>query len=262
MNKPQISLQTFTIRKYLKTPAAMESSLKRVKAAGINALELARIDFTPKVIALAAGICRDNEINVLSTQIKLKTIEKNISWSVKLHRMLDCSNCCVSVIDLAALKSVDSLRAYAQRINNLGLVMKEEGINLLFHHHNFEFVPLGDTTGFKLLKEYLDPQFVGFVLDTYWLQRSGYKPADVIISMKGRVGGIHLRDFRLKPPVLSPGITDTELGRGSIDFSKVSEAAAEAGCKYMAIEQATADPWGSLDTSIEHLRAIGLDSQL
>ena len=58
-NKPRISLQTFTIRKQLQTPAARLRSLERVKSFGLNALELARIPFSPKVISRTAGICRD-----------------------------------------------------------------------------------------------------------------------------------------------------------------------------------------------------------
>ena len=159
------------------------------------------------------------------------------------------------------MKTEARLNAYADRLNSLGGELKKEGINLLFHHHNFEFVPLRGTDGFSILKERLDPDAVKFVLDTYWLQRSGHNPAAVIRSLSGRVRGIHLRDFALKPPQWAPGITDTELGNGNIDFTDVTSAAAETGCAYMAIEQAATKPWESLDVSIKYLKQIGLADQ-
>ncbi len=262
MNKPRLSLQTYTIRKYLKTPEGRAEALGRVKSLGFDALELARIQFTPKIVDQIAGICRDNEIDVLSTQIKLKEIEADIDWTVRLHRLLGCRDCSVSVINLGALKSEERLRAYSGRLNRLGRVLEQEGINLLFHHHNFEFVPMGGSDAFSLLKEQLDPDVIQFVLDTYWLQRSGHNPAAFIRNMKGRARGIHLRDFRLNPPIWAPGITDAELGQGNIDFRDVAAAAAEAGCAYMAVEQTSAEPWVSLETSINHLKEVGFADQI
>ncbi len=262
MNKPRLSLQTFTIRKYLKTPDGRAAALGRIKPLGFDAIELARIQFTPKVVDQIAGICRDKEIDVVSTQMKLKEIEADIDWAVKLHRLLGCRDCSVSVVNLGALKSAERLRSYTDRLNRLGGVLKQEGINLLFHHHNFEFVPMNGRDTFRLLVEHLDPDSVQFVLDTYWLQRSGYNPAAFIRNMKGRARGVHLRDYRLKPPIWAPGITDAELGQGNIDFRDVAAAAAEAGCAYMAVEQASAEPWKSLETSINHLKKIGLLGQI
>ena len=262
MFKPEISLQTYTIRKFLKTPAGRDEAFAKIKSMGINAVELARVKFTPGVISQISSLCSNRGIKVLSTQMKLREIEADPEWTVKLHRQLGCTVCAVSVIDLSALRSAAGLKIYAQRLNILGGRLKQEGIRLLFHHHNFEFVPLEGSDGFNILSGCLNPDNVGFVLDTYWLQRSGHSPAAFIRSLKGRVGGIHLRDFSLRPPMSFPRITDTELGCGNIDFQAVYQAACDVGCGYMAIEQTSPDPWRSIGQSIAHIKKIGLGDHL
>jgi len=262
-NKPQISLQTFTIRKYLKNQTGAEEALKKVKSLGINALELARIEFSPGNIDFVMRICKREEIKIRSTQIKLSVIKRDLSWMAELHKKLDCPYCVVSVISLKSLKKGrEGIKDYACELNRIGAYLKDRGVSLLFHHHNFEFVPIGKSDGFSILKEYLDPGLVGLVLDTYWLQRSGLNPASFIKEHKGLVKGVHLRDFQLKPPHWSPRIIDAELGQGNLDFRAIAEACYESDVDYMAIEQTTADPWKSLMISVDHLKEINLENHI
>jgi len=260
MNQPQISLQTFTIRKFLKNPADLERSLVRVKELGINALELARIGFTPGEIRQIDAVRQRENLRIASTQIKLDVIRKNPDWIAEMHHILDCSCCVVSVISLKHLKRGRAgLLEYADLLNRTGETMKKKGVNLQFHHHNFEFVPLDDSggTGFEFLAGALDPSLVGLVLDTYWLQRSGQNPGAFIRRLGGRVTGVHLRDFRLTGPVWSPWIADAELGRGQLDFRDIVSACRETGVGYMAVEQASRKPWESLRISTDYLKKIG-----
>lgn len=254
---PQISLQTFTIRKTLKDKKGLTVTMKKVKALGIHSLELARVPFTDSYIDQVVAACKDAGISVGSTQMKLKEIEKDKAWTAKMHKKLDCPYCVVSVVSFSHLKKGEpGIKAYADRLNKLGAYLKKKDVNLLFHHHNFEFVPMGDSDGFTLLKKYLDPQSVGLVFDTYWLQRSGHDPAEFIRRHKGFVKGVHLRDFSLTGPIWNPGIRDAELGKGNLNFEKILEACRDAGVSYGAIEQNSADPWESLKISMDYLKSI------
>ena len=44
---PKFSVQTYTVRKHMKTSDAIESTLTRLQGMGINAIELARIKWVP-----------------------------------------------------------------------------------------------------------------------------------------------------------------------------------------------------------------------
>lgn len=255
---PQISLQTFTIRKALKDKKGLTAVLTKVKALGINSLELARVPFTDSYIDQVVAACKVAGITVGSTQMKLKEIEKDKAWTATMHKKLNCPFCVVSVVSFSHLKKGEpGIKAYAERLNELGAYLKKKDVNLLFHHHNFEFVPMGDSDGFSILMKYLDSKSVGLVFDTYWLQRSGHDPADFIRKHKGLVKGVHLRDFSLTGPIWNPGIRDAELGRGNLDFSGILEACREAEVSYGAIEQNSAHPWESLKISLDYLKSIG-----
>lgn len=257
--KTRTALQTFTIRKHLKKRSHRDEAFRRLKRAGVTGIELARVKFTPDVIKHINELRLREDIEILSTQIKLDVILKDLDWTIEFHRLLGCTRTVVSVISFSYLKRGRSgLREYAALLNETGARLKEEGIQLLFHHHNFEFVPLrGEESrdGMAVLLEELNPELVGLVLDTYWLQRSGHDPAAYIRRQKGRVKGVHLRDMALKGPVWNPGIRDCELGAGNLDFRDIMEACEESGVEYAAIEQNSGDPWGSLDISLGHLQA-------
>ncbi|MFO7729303.1 MAG: sugar phosphate isomerase/epimerase [Spirochaetia bacterium] len=255
----QISLQTFTIRRFLKDTRKLTHTLNKVKSLGISRLELARVPFKEPYIKLIAEACTSAGVAVGSTQMKLKHIEQDRDWTVKMHSQLNCPYCVISVVAFTALKKgAPGIKVYAERLNNLGRYLKKRGVTLLFHHHNYEFVPIGDSDGFSLLKEYLDPEAVGFVFDTYWLQRIGCSPADFIREHRGLVHGVHLRDFTLQGPLLNPRIRDTELGRGNLNFPDILAACREVGVSYAAIEQDSSDPWRSLAVSTAYLRSIGV----
>jgi sugar phosphate isomerase/epimerase len=256
----ELALQTFTIRKSLKKASDRNIAFRQMKKAGVSGIELARVKFTPDVINHINKLRKREKINVLSTQIKLNTILGDIDWTIEFHKLLECPRAVVSVISFKYLKKGrEGLEEYAAILNETGKKLKEEGIQLLFHHHNFEFVSLAGEEGINgmdILLEELDPEYVGFVLDTYWLQRSGHDPAAFIRSMKGRVKGVHLRDMTLKGPVWNPGIRDCELGVGNLDFKGIMEACEEAEVEYAAIEQNSADPWKSVGISLAHLNSF------
>ncbi|MDC7233697.1 MAG: sugar phosphate isomerase/epimerase [Spirochaetales bacterium] len=255
--KTELALQTFTIRKFLKKEADRNKAFRQMKKAGVSGIELARVSFTPPVIAHINKLRKRENIDVLSTQIKLDTILKDLDWTIEFHKMLECPRAVVSVISHKHLKKGRSgLKEYGALLNDTGKTLKEEGIQLLFHHHNYEFVPLAgeeDVDGMTVLLEVLDPEYVNLVLDTYWLQRSGHDPAAFIRSMSGRVKGVHLRDMTLKGPLWNPGIRDCALGEGNLDFKGILEACEEAGVEYAAIEQDSSDPWKSVERSLAHL---------
>ncbi len=258
---PMIALQTFTVRKSISKMKTLLWTLQQVKDLGINHLELARIPFNDVFIEQVATFCQNSGISVCSTQMKLKEIVRDPAWTVAMHKKLGCEFCVVSVVSILVLRKGESaIKTYAQSLNELGAQLKQEGITLLFHHHNFEFVPIGNKTGFEILKQHLNPDLVGLVVDTYWLQRSGHNPEAFIEAHAGWVKGVHLRDFTLKGPVWNPGIGDAELGQGSLNFTAIIEACKNVGVNYMAIEQNTPKPWHSLDLSVHHLKALGFNN--
>ena len=253
----KLGIQTFTIRKLIKSPGEITKAFKKLSEMGVESVELARIKFTkPEIEAVRAASLQYN-IEIGSTQITFDYLEKNFDWVVEFHKTLECKYVCVSVLPTKYIIGNErKLREFTARLNQLGMKFRENGLFLLYHHHHFEFRKYGMLTGFEIIEESVDPNAVHFVLDTYWLQRAGLSPHDFIRERKGKVKVVHLRDHIIRWKGIELKSTDTELGEGSLDFKKIKAACEESGVEYYAIEQDTQTPMESLRTSLKYFKNL------
>lgn len=254
---PQVALQTFTIRKHIKSPKEIERALLTIEALGIHAIELARIEFTPQEIEKIVEVCSKIDMKVGSVQLKYKFMIEHFDWTVEMLNKMNCKYPVVSVIPMSVFwGSKSDVVQFANDLNALGEKFKAQDLTLLYHHHHFEFVKKEGIAIFDLLLESLNPDYVGFCLDTYWLQLGGMNPPDVIRQLNSRVKVVHLRDYALKLSRWKIGVTDTALGNGRLDFKKIVEACQFAEVSYMAIEQDTKTPYESIGESIKYLKTL------
>ena len=254
---PKIAVQTFTVRKHLKSLVAIEKTFSQLHGMGVNAVELARIKWRPAEIDVIEKVTKKLNMVVGSTQNTFDFLSKKFEWSVKLHKQLNCKNVVVSVLPMRCiLGNKDTMYEFAFQLEKLGRAYQKEGLKLLFHHHHFEFQQYGDELGLDIILNNTSPEYVGLVLDTYWLQRGGKTPQDVITDLAERVEVVHLRDYRIRWKYLDLLPTDAELGQGNLNFVKIIESAKAANVAFMPIEQETKTPFESLETSINHLKSL------
>ena len=59
-------------------------------------------------------------------------------------------------------------------MNRSGKVLKDSGIQLLYHNHNSEFRKVEPgKTAYDMIIEETNPEYVNFELDSYWTYGSG-----------------------------------------------------------------------------------------
>jgi sugar phosphate isomerase/epimerase len=266
---PQIAVQTFTVRKHIQSAAARADTFAKLQAMGIGAIELARIDWKPQTIDSITQQINDFDITVGSTQNTFDFLKKNVDYSVKLHKQLGCRNVVVSVLPtLCILGGIERLINFSIELDHLGYLYRKQGLNLLFHHHHFEFQRYGKNThsngelGLDIILQHTNPENVGLVLDTYWLQRGGQCPHEKIVELADRVKVVHLRDYRIDWKFFDLLPTDTELGAGTLDFTKIVNSCQQIGVEFMAIEQDSRTPFQSLENSVKHLSSLGFSELL
>lgn len=260
----RLGVQTYTIREAARRN--LPDSLARLRALGVQSVELARVVFSPE----NAAIVRASGLAVMSIQAKFKQLSHDFDDMTAFCKALDCRVAVVSVLPLSCILGGERpLRAFAARLDGLAARYREQGITLAFHHHDFEFKKLGGRgagasggggfnggrSKFELLFERCSPS-VKFVLDTYWAKRSGQDPCRLIAWLGERLAGLHLRDHALIARGFRLMHRDTELGRGDIDFAAVIKAASPFA-SYAAIEQKSDAPFESLALSLGHLERLG-----
>ncbi|MBN2880370.1 MAG: TIM barrel protein [Clostridia bacterium] len=253
----KIGLQTFTIRKNIKSPDGLEKTLEFYLRMGINNFELSRIKFDEGVLNALSKLKETHGINYTACQITLKKIISNFDFLMEFCSKLDIHFIEVSVIPagsfLAGRKGIVELAA---KLNELGKKMEHRGVRLLYHHHNFELIKFGEDISFDLLMKSTDADYVNFVCDTYWLAKSGYNPAKFIEGRIDRIKGVHLRDniFEFKRGKFIS--RDGALGDGTIDFAAILKNDWHRKIDFYSIEQDTKKPEEDILRSYNYIRKI------
>jgi len=100
----------------------------------------------------------------------------------------------------------------AEVVNELGRQLREEGLLLCYHNHDWEIV--NDLRGIRTLCEYTDPKNVSLIPDIGWVVRGGADPIAFLKEFDSRIKHIHFKEFTAEGEI-------TELGRGIVDFPAI-----------------------------------------
>jgi sugar phosphate isomerase/epimerase len=138
----------------------------------------------------------------------------------------------IPFINPEIFKTVETSKAFAEKVNRASKIVKDAGLKLAYHNHDFEFFDLNGTTGFDILLQETDPDLVDFEMDLYWVVRAKQDPLKYFGNYPGRFTMWHVKDMRKSDNTLN-----TEIGNGSIDFKPIFENAKLAGLKYPIVEQ-------------------------
>lgn len=157
---------------------------------------------------------------------------------------------------------IDDWKATADLLNERGEAFAKAGLQMVYHNHHAEFLPIDDTTGLDLLIERTDPDLVKFELDVGWAAAVGQDPAAVLARYPGRFALLHLKDMKLVAREGGdPQPHSAALGSADTDWRRIIAAARAAGVRDFYVEQEP--PFAvpaiqELETSLRHIRALGL----
>lgn len=147
------------------------------------------------------------------------------------------------------------VEALASILTTLGKKCAEAGISLLYHNHDFEFIP--NANG-EIIMDYLlentDPAYVNFQLDLFWITKAKADPFTYFEKYPGRFKSFHVKDMDQEGR-FSP------VGEGVIDFSAILKEKEKAGMQYYFVEQDRTfngrTPLEALKISKGNLKALG-----
>lgn len=280
----EIGLQTFTVRKLIRTPKALDETFGKLAALGLHNLELAvdylAFPFTPDTARMIGAVAKRCGLRIASCQIKYATAAKDVPATIVFMQELGAEILVNSVIDMKLLnKGVGGLLRHCEMLEALREKLAPGGISLAHHNHHYEFLRVADlslttfgrghrtsdyinvkarrsTDVVSVLDFMAANSSVDFTLDTYWCQRGGGNVIALLEELKGRAPVMHLRDFTLTKRGLVTGGADCACGQGNIPFGAVLRAAEAAGVRYGMIEQNTKTPLESVGVSAKYLLGL------
>ncbi len=140
----------------------------------------------------------------------------------------------VASLPLGENPTLDDYRRWADKMNEAGRRSLTQGIHVGFHNHAGDFKPIGGIVPYDVFIERTDPAVVRHQLDTGNLAMAGIDPLDYMKRYGSRYWSFHIKDV----PRLG-ATSDTELGKGIIDFRRLFASIDNIDDKHLFVEQET-----------------------
>jgi sugar phosphate isomerase/epimerase len=142
--------------------------------------------------------------------------------------------------DRANALTLEDWRWNAEQFNKFGEKVSAAGMKFGYHNHTAEFQKSNGIVPYEELLRLTDPSKVTMEMDCGWVVVGGGNPIELLERYPTRISMLHVKDFALTGK-LTPGTNrpfTTPLGRGSIDYRPILQAAAKTGeIRHCFVEQ-------------------------
>lgn len=149
-------------------------------------------------------------------------------------------------------RSIEKFKILTEKLNIIGERVNKSGLGFAYHNHNFEFIAHNGETGYDIILQNTDPKLVKLQIDLYWVAHSSPNTAhELFEKAPGRFVMWHIKDMD------KVSRDYTEMGNGSIDYTKILPDASLSGMEYYYIEQGgnfAQNPIKSVKDSAEYFK--------
>jgi sugar phosphate isomerase/epimerase len=276
MNKLPVGIQVYGLRDLLENdPGKFEPVMKSIKEMGYDGVELAGLyGFKPNYVR---ELLRKTGLIPISAHVPLAEMIEDAHKIAEDYKLIGCQYVVVPYLSPEFRHLTHGYVKVIAEMKRIGTVMKEMGLKLLYHNHDFEFVRLPNGHfGFDDIYEQIDPDILMVEPDTCWIKVAGQDPVQYIRKYGSRCEIIHLKDFYMegKPKNLYQLIglktQEAEEDNGIFEFRPVGfgqqiwepilNASLESGSKWVVVEQDEHYGLGALEAarrSREYLNILG-----
>ena len=268
-----VALQLYSVRGDLE--ADFLGTLCKVSELGYDGVEFAGLyGYEPAQIK---NWCDSLGLVPISAHVPLAEMLADIDRVIADYKAIGCEYIVVPYVTEERrpggelfMQMIDEIRAIGQKVKDAGLV-------LLYHNHDFEFAKLENgQCGLDFMYENIPADLLQTELDQCWLKYAGYDPVEYLQKYSGRSPVVHLKDFFVQgeqegDPYALIGLDEGEkkantafefrpLGHGVQDIPSIIEASKAAGSKWLVVEQDNPSmgktPFESVQMSIEYLNSL------
>jgi sugar phosphate isomerase/epimerase len=260
----KLGLQLFTIRAALARD--VEGTLKRVAAMGYEELETYGFDsqgirYYGLPAKAFAQLLRDHNLTTPSGHYDLNRfvstsvddLERYVDRCVEGAHAVGQTYITWPLLDEDS-RTLEKFKVAAERLNVAGGQVKKAGLQLAYHNHDFEFVEQNGQIGYDVILKETDPALVKLQMDLYWIAHGSKLTANEWFKRQpGRFVMWHVKDMH------RTSRDYTEVGNGTIDFTRIWPDASLAGLKSFFVEQGgnfTHDPFRSIADSADYVKRV------
>jgi sugar phosphate isomerase/epimerase len=249
-----IGLQLYTVRGLMQQDFA--GTLEAVARIGYREVEFAGyFDRSPEQVR---RVLEHNGLVAPAAHVPFEALESD--WDATLHiaSLIGHQYLVCAWIPEERRRTLADWRGIAQIVNRAGAAARAAGVQLAYHNHSYEFVPLGGQIPYDVFTAATDPDLVRLELDLFWITFGGGDPLVYFARYPGRFPLVHVKDMMPKPsPDVAPERVMADVGKGRIDWRRIFAHAGQAGIRHYFVEHDDPpDPLASIRASFEYLRAL------
>ena len=271
----KVGIQLYSIRSEMEMD--MDAALKAVKEMGYDYVEFA--GFFDKSAEEVKALLDKHGLKAISVHQGADPWLEQGQAAIDYLKTVGVEYCAIPWYSAEKLEG-EAWEDTKKLFSDFGKALKDNGINLLYHNHDFEFKKFDGKYTIDKMYEEVPAELMNPEFDTCWVHYAGENPCDYIRKYNGRLNVLHLKDFVCKNlgggPVYAliddnggdakdaskedNGFEFRPVGYGIQDFPAILEAAEEVGIEYIIVEQDDSYDTPVLETakkSREYLKTLG-----
>lgn len=243
----RVGLQLYTIRTEMKKD--FEGSLAKVAEIGYKEVEFA--GYFGRKPGEIAKLLKQLDLDAVAAHISFKDINDQFEKTVEAAKAIGLRYVIIpSWFDRQKYTTKDSLKGFAEILNQAGEKCKSAGIQFGYHNHNHEFKDVDGVIPYDVFVKETDPELVVMEMDLFWIIKGGQNPLDYFKRYPGRFQLCHVKDLDKDQKMV-------DVGKGNIDFGEIFTKSKQAGLKHYFVEHDNPDdPFASIVLSFKHLQGL------
>ena len=257
VSSQDFGLQLYSLRNQLKKD--FKESLASIKAFGIRNVEGNEF-YGNSPETFRKGI-DEQGLKLVSFAVDYDDLKKDLTPVIQRARLLGVSFLvCYWIPHKSSNFDMNNVDDAATTFNAAGKILKENGIQLCYHNHGYEFQPSANGTLFDDLLKKTNPEHVSFELDVFWAKQGCVDPVQLLKKYPTRFSLMHLKDRKLGTRCDLSGNADEEtnvvLGNGDVNIKKVMRAAKKTSVQYFFIEDESTPVMQQIPKSLSYLKSL------
>ncbi|RNC92688.1 MAG: sugar phosphate isomerase/epimerase [Allomuricauda sp.] len=232
----EVGIQLYSLRNQFKND--VPSTLQLIKSWGIDKIEGGENTYglsEKRFIKLLD----ETGLDVVSVGTNLDELRKNPQKTIDRAKAFGAQYAmCPWIPHNGNDFTIEDVKNATRIFNAAGKLLKEAGVQLVYHPHGYEFRPYEEGTLFDYMAK--NAEHFAFEMDIYWVAHGGEDPLRLFKSYPGKFPLMHLKDMKKGVPGNDSGHDDVEnnvvLGEGQLEMKAILQEAKKQGVQYMFIE--------------------------
>ena len=269
-----IGLQLYSVKNEMAKD--FEGTIKKVAEMGYEGVEFAGL-FDKSAQEIKA-LLEKYSLKAVSAHVPLADMMEDLDKVIATYKEIGCKFVVIPYVEEKYRPGTPDYPETLKTIGEIGKKLREAGLQLLYHNHDFEFVKVDGEYGLDIMYSTVPAEFLNPELDTCWVNIGGENPADYITKYNGRTPVIHLKDFFKKSKDNTGQLyeligieDDTEtadeddftfrpVGHGMQDIPAIIKAGEASNTEWFIVEQDAPDKGNTelsaVEMSIKYLRGM------